>query len=295
MSVIEAYVKHAAESAEYTATERVYDCTWIVRTNDAYDAALTILAAVPGLGTVWSYGDSTDNGAFCNTIRPRRIDELVWEVDLSYSTIAADPQKNPVPTQRPAKRRWKSAMRDTFPLKDLSKPLAKPFCNSAYYVYEDRPPTPKPYGVLSIVRNEAAFDWRTALSYTGKLNSTPFYGANPGHVLVAAIDAEEDQSENGYTFATVSYELWFRDNDDETWNEPVLDQGPYWIEKLDGGSTIVKHFKDSDDEEYASTTGFLLDGNGGKLSESDKTAGNYSYRDFTFYASKDLSPLRLQW
>lgn len=239
--------------------------------------------------TVWP----DDPAAVCISTSEEQEERNVWRSEIEYSTIQEDPKDNAEdPLRRPPKRSWGSVEFDLFPNKDKA---GDPVVNSAGQRYENYS-EPAGYGVLTIRRNEAVFDYRTARKYKNKMNKDTFYKAKQWEVLCKPITATEEY-ENGRHYAQVNYTFWFEDEGRDFFTE-LVDAGRYYVvREVDPDDGLEKDVikVPSDSEETKFSDEVALNGKGGLLTQAEIKAGQFKYNLFQKHLVIPFGPLQLEW
>lgn len=274
-----ATLKTGTASASINTDSKSYSATYIVNA-PATASLLAIQTASGFVPFVTTWPD--DPTARCKSVSPRHIEGRVWEVDVECDT-SVDENDDENPLNEPMVRTWSSVEYDTYPYRDADGVV---IANSAGQLFRDSVSVPVAYGVLSIQRNEAEFDYRTAIGYSNKLNQAGFYGAAAKKVLCKPISASE-QHKNGISYASVTYTFYFAD-DDHDWAVDVLDHGSYYLNAA-GERTLPE---DSGGVSFSDTV--MLDGIGGQLTQAEINAGNFRFRAFTRYRTADFGALNLE-
>lgn len=225
----------------------------------------------------WDQGDETATGG------------EVWTATVTYSTLTRDPdQEDEDPLNRPMIRTWGAIEYDTYPFRDATD---VPIVNTAGQMFRDSVPIPLAMGVLTIVRNEATFDYRDALFYSNRTNTDVFYGADPDDVLCKPIRATE-KYENGVNFAEVQYEFHFGRPGKEDHKAVVLNHGNYYID-ADGKEVLPED--EVSGVQYSDV--ILMDIDSMKLTKTQIATGNsppLHYLKFRKYETTAFAPLNLE-
>ncbi|QDV24381.1 hypothetical protein [Aureliella helgolandensis] len=179
---------------------RRYSLEYLVIADNKTQGPIEIWSTVglPRVGvSTYSYAGEIDSAAVCKRKVPKRDPKqsLVWIVRVEFDN---DPrsksQENeddyPEAISRPPIISWDSEYGEEILHKDYSTP-PKDVLNSAGLPFD--PPIVEPviYPVLTVERYQAVFSPATILAYENHSNSDEFYGADPGHALVAKIAATQ--------------------------------------------------------------------------------------------------------
>ncbi|WP_254509892.1 hypothetical protein [Anatilimnocola floriformis] len=214
--------------------ERRYTRVFQVITDSALDGPLLVRTApgIPGRGNIYATATEFDPGAKVKTITPSQSDNpKIWEVRVEYDSVTEDEPENPL--ERPPEVSWSAAPYSRVAWKDND---GKAIVNSAGHYFDPPLEVDDSRPVLSVTRNEAAFNPSLAIDYQDAVNSDGFLGFSPGQAKVAKIDASS-ATENDIFYWKVSYEFHFRR---EGWELSVLDQGRY--EKIGGKPVPIPEF-----------------------------------------------------
>ena len=183
--------KPGSRRCTLTDTGRTYEYVLTVVLDSINDNENTIVRhpSVPRGGTPYVHGSVIDALAICNHIEPVHISRLVWEVTCRFSyepedkknNPGKDPNNNPDPFLRPTKIHWRSKRLEVFQLADVK---GKPFVNVPFgeRFEEGTPPREIYHAIVTLTRNETAYNPSRAMEYAGKVNSSswfaiPRYGA----------------------------------------------------------------------------------------------------------------------
>jgi hypothetical protein len=207
---------------------RSYTRTWIVLTDDPRVGPKAVLDAVPVLtGQTYDDGFEQDGRAFCVSVSATCTEEdgMQWEVVAEYGAFdAVEFPENPLsrdPEISWEYQRTQEAV-DREPGDPEADPPPKQIKNSAGDSFD--PPllrdVRKP--ILKLTRNEANFDPLLAFTFHDKVNSNPFFGADPGYVKIEGITPQRVHNPAIGWYWTVQYEFLF---DTRTHDPQVLNQG----------------------------------------------------------------------
>lgn len=289
MSALKVVEKVASRTASFGIDgSREYTRVFRVRMSRAGDGCLTAVMApgIPPLGLNYATTIEYDLGAICRSLEPRQISKYVYEVTAKYSSKPSDSEEqDPNPLLRPPDIAWSKATYGKPLAKDLD---GKPVVNSAGQPYDPPVEIERTRQVLTITRNELAYDYDLAEEYADALNSDTFYGKPAGRAKFA-MPVATWKWENGYEYWQVTYQIDFHP---EGWALLLLDQGSY--ELVDGpDSTKVR--KPIVDSGVTHSGLVLLDGEGGRLAQSEIDAGNCFWRTPKAFEEKPFAPWGLDY
>ena len=158
-----------------------------------------------------------------------------------------------------------------------------PVVNSAWDKFDPPPLRDVTYRVLTVTKNQSAFNVSAIDAYKNHVNDRPFYGFDEELVLFTSATAQSQYT--GTTFYwQVRYQFKIRP---DQWITSLLDNGVY------GYNASNEKVRLQDDSGNDVVEPIPLDGNGQKLA-LDRTApdGNdFVYMDWYTYPSKDLNGL----
>lgn len=261
--------------------ERTYVRTFLVTMDSDDDRALTARTAsgIPQLGHSYQAGTEFDAFAFVNSVKANRVDKRVWQVVVTYSSVAPEENQQDPLTADP-KYSWGSAQ--------FSRPIDfdinDALLNSAGDPFDPAIEKEDSRDVLRVTRNEATYSPSIASTYKNKVNSGTFYGYPPGHAKVFDISADSFRHTDGNVYWTVNYEVHFsRDG----FQPKVLDQGYRYINSQGDQEHIT--VKDKEGQEIPVSSPKNLDGNGGILPEG----GDAVFLDFEIYESANFAGLNI--
>jgi hypothetical protein len=283
MQVTSVELKKNGNTAKHDQTwKRYYTRTWIVLTDDPRVGAGSVLAATPvSIGQTYDTGTEHDTGAFCASVSasPTEEDGMQWEVTAEYGPYdATEFPENP--QLRDPEISWEYQRSQEAADREAGDPNAdpppKPVKNSAGDSFD--PPLLKDVRrpILKLVRNEANFDPLLAYFYHDKVNSTPFFGADPGFVKVEGITPQRVFSHTIGWYWSVQYEFLF---DFRGQDPQVLNQG---FKRLDANGQRVLC---TDDNGEVVTTPVWLDEEGQQIPPD----GEPVYLQFAIYERIDFS------
>jgi hypothetical protein len=256
--------------------ERTHTRTFRVITDSPLVTATEVLlaAGIPRRGD-WL---PSDTAAYVKTVTPRQDEDnpLLWEVRVVYDTsVEPDQEENPI--ARPVEIVWGASQWQRLAEKDID---GNALLNSAGYYFDPPPEADDSRPVLTITRNEAAFNPTLAIDYQDAVNSNNFLGFDPDQVKVASITAAR-QFENGVYFWRVTYEFNFRR---EGWTLKILDQGRY---RLNRKPIREKNAAGVELDGTHVADPVPLDGLGEPL--ANPTPATVKYRNFKIYKERDFS------
>ena len=233
---------------------RDYTRSFDVYTSSMLDGVVTVRSALPAIYSSFVSGSDYDLLSFCTKIDCQRDPHhpMLWRCRLEYSSKLdwASAQQDPNPLNRPPDVSWDFT--------EYERPLTRDrngyaCINSAGDSYDGQPTYEDSRAVLTIVRNEIAYDHNVAFKYREACNAASFYGADPYCAKMKAPKGERN-FENGLIYWKITYEIHFRDDGFYT---RILDQG---YRDING-----KLFRDKIDNSPLSYP-TLLDGRGLALS-----------------------------
>jgi len=194
---------------------------------------------------------------------------------LFVVTASYGPYEAASPLEEPTSYDWKFSPRTVVLEKDVD---GNPVLNSAGLPFEDPFEVDRSRAVLTVTRNELAFDHVLANAYYNSINATPFYGAPVGCVKLANISSQRtvDPSVIQGFYWTTTYEFEFNI---EGFDTLILDKG---LHKLVDGklqNILIQGVPVTEPQ--------LLDGEGGVLSVGGvpvfKTFKGYPRLPFTIF------------
>lgn len=158
-------------------------------------------------------------------------------------------------------------------------------CNSARDKFVPPVMRPMSFRVITLERNELAFDSTFTHQFMNTVNAGTFYGYGAKKVLCKAIDAETDFEAN-IPFFRVTYVFWVRPISDleDTWVWKQLDAG---LNELDANNKPIA-IRDQQTSQPV-TSPRLLNGAGGALGHGIDPV----YLDFNRYPQKNFALLGL--
>lgn len=214
------------------------DATWarrytiiyrVVTSNARIGVQQVILQCPVRIGSTYSYGAIIDNtleidtGSWVQTItgEPEATgDGKNWLVTVEYGP-KEPPTENPLDATPTVT--WDFVSAEEIVDKDTD---GKPVINSAYDYFDPPLTREKRDPIVTVVRNEATFDYDLAFAMQDVISSDVFLGAAAGLWKINKITgvAAESIALDGtkYTYWIVTYELQFNRNG---WKRPVLNQG----------------------------------------------------------------------
>lgn len=246
--------------------------TYIVLSDDVFQTAEDI-ENTPGLPPLF-YPSS---GMFCRDIDPKEQQTvrnpmtgvmcILWHVDVAFDNeIDSQQNQSNIQNKRPVVS-WGGDLVKTHLLKDPITGQAITTTALEPIECEDDQVMP----ILNIKRYEV-FPWDPLrqLVYANKTNSTPFYGAPEGTVLMLPIEEEEDVIDDT-TWAVVQYHLKFNLVEDpdnpgnlmkDSWNFKPVNRGYFYRP-----TALLPPIKNLDDNGHPQQV--LLDLFGRKLPDGD--------------------------
>jgi len=256
MAITSSYEQTKESRASVATDGNKYTRRFLVTVDDETDGA----AVAVDLAGAWTpnRGDAhpvDPNAAMVRKTPRMHGDRMHWIVNCEYETLthnalSADPINDPV------KISWDTWA--TVEIVEEDKDGA-PITNSANSPILPPITREKKYLVVTIVRNEAAYDPDTAENYIDHVNSASVTIA--GKVLGARHGlcqkySGETAERSGYDYYVVTYVIAYNPNE---WTEQRLDAGLYYVS---GGKRC--RFKDGEGADVVDQQ--WLDGAGGQLS-----------------------------
>ena len=240
-----------------------YMLGYVVRTDDAYDEAKTVMAACPvRIGDPYFNGRGvTDLNSFCTKVRPEPYqDRLTWHVffdfepqDKTRITISYAFEKKKVAVTGVRKREFEpqqpSNNKGNYPEGQFQSFIySSTVANSYGDPFDPAPEYEKSYPVVSFRRREDRLNTTLINKYADSVNDDFWAGANARCAKMLSIEAQHE-----YIFERgtekkiwwVTYKIGF---DEDTWDIQKLDAG-YHFKYPTGHAQAGKTgtFKDSDD------------------------------------------------
>ncbi|MBN2024087.1 MAG: hypothetical protein JW809_14990 [Pirellulales bacterium] len=269
---------------------REYVLIYLVETTDPADGSI-IVGNCPGMprrGYVYGFGNEYDLGALCQSVTPRQISKLVWEVTCQFSSKTEDPDQNMEnPLVRPPRIEWDA---ETFLEPYERDANGKAVLNAAGDPF--RAPLEREASrlILRFTRNEATFSPIEQAALANKCNADTFMGAGPGCAKLSAPKAVW-KYENDVGYWEKSYEIKF---DSKGWNEHPANMGcrhyAYRVAEPGGMPQKVKVLAE-DENGVVSTEPVHLRADGWPLEQSEIEAGNIVYLDYQPYERIPFGPL----
>lgn len=267
---------------------RSYTRMWQVITDDPTDGPRTVREALPvGLGMAYSVSATEfDNGAFVNSIACRCTsdDGLQWEAVVEYGPYQPlEHPQSPLDEQPQISWSWAEFQRPAN--QDVD---GKPILNKAGDTYTKPFMIDDPRPVLQLSRNEASFDQTYADQYRNKVNSTSFFGGDPGVVKVHSITASRVLHPDIGYYWQVSYEFHFHA---DGWHEFAIENGFNALEWTPGSPlgiiepTIKQKYKIKDDKGSEISSPWPLDDIGQRVPKG----GTAAITEWVLYEETDFS------
>lgn len=244
--------------------QRVY----LVKCTDPADGPDAAAAACPDIGDAFS---ETDLGLVVTSKNAESYQDSTvhFEVTCEFATTSRDPaqqQEDPLLRPQIVSLRFDSFEEPVYqehPSYDVEGDAAKAIRNSANQIFPDGISENHTYPVITITRNEAAFDYNLAEAYVDTINAAQFsfwhkgvvYTVGAGKALMRNITCD-DGYENGIAYDQVTYEIAILS---VGWDRKIVDQGY----QEDTGEDGIKPILDANGDEV--TTPALLDGAGQQL------------------------------
>lgn len=268
--------------AEYTRRFQVITSGYGV---GAYEVRTA--TGIPRRFDAYATATETDNGSLCTRVAAEQDDEnpILWVVSADYGSPTIDPDQasEPNPVLRPAVVSWSFAKNRKPVWKDKD---GKGILNSAKEYFDPPPEMDDSRPILTISRNQIAYNQAIAINYQDAVNSDPFLGFTAGQAKVSGITAQSQQ-EGSYRFWSVQYEFEFcRDG----WQLSILDQGR---NKRVGANLTPILQKDSagNSINVPVSDPVPLDGSGGEL--ANPTPETVQFLDFDVYKTMPFKALGL--
>ncbi len=274
---------------------RKYQRVFIAVTDDQDDGPKTVIDALLAqksitIGTVYTAGNDSDPGAFCNLIDPtlRSDTKDVFDILVDYSNVEGDDEddREDDPLDEPADIDYGTIITDKVFEEEFHLFLpSTPVVNSAGDPF-DPPQIIEDYiEVITIRRNEATFDSEEFNFFKGSVNefsvasNNPEIPRDPGTVRIADITATK-RFKGDQTFFAVTYVLHVKLN---KWQPlRILDQG---LRKIVADTRV--NIKDANGDTITSPV--PLDGSGGEL----PVGGTVVYLEFDPFDEVDFFNLDL--
>lgn len=255
---------------------------WTIDAGSADVGPLQILAALRSqesvyVGATYSAVTESDANILCNGIRLSCTeDDGQWECEATYG---AWEQKNEDPLENEPRIQFGGVQREKRLEKDID---GNPIVNSAGDPFQQDTIRDDSRLTITVQRNEAYGDLSLFAQIRDKLNSTPFFGFDPGRVKAAPPEGvlKRHPKVTGQLYWEVTYRFDVAlDDDDLGWDVEYLDAG---YRKLDAGTKkdIIRSNKPVSDP-------IALDGNGDELGDTDDPV----YLRFPIYAREDFAAL----
>lgn len=203
----------------------------------------------------------------------------IWEVTCQYGFALAE-----FPWQEPPVYQWGS--QSTEQIVDYDVATKKPIKNSAGAPFDPGVTATRFEATLTVSRNEIDFNQAYTSQYTGAVNKSKFYGANPGFVMCTGIPATTqyyiDQRGQRTRYWSVQYIFAFRNQ--FSWQPKILDAG--YMKKSGSGGLIPITIAGREP-----SSPVPLDGDGQPLANPDTDEPNWL--DFKTYPELDFSALKV--
>ena len=301
MSIVGCYKKPLSDTVRRNGNQISYGETWIVRTSGPTDG-IDLAARASGLPCPgWIYGSGVARfQGLSGSKTSESADGSVFEFSIDYSNSAGGGSSTGSsgqkpgdelienPLQRAPKKTWRSGSTDAYPQKDLD---GKAIVNPAGEPFREGVAIPEPYGILTITRNEAAFDDKKLIPFLKSTNLFKFYGWATGLVKCESITASTEY-ENGREFVSVTYEFHFNI---KGWLVEKLNEGSF---SLDPETLEPLYPKDKNG--VTALRSVLLNENGidvtyeGDIYQNPQTAKEISYSTFRRLRSTNFTTLGLE-
>jgi hypothetical protein len=271
--------------------ERTYTRVFRVQTDSAYDGPLFVRLAsgVPRIGDVYATSTELDTGATVRTVDPQQDDDnpRLWIITVAYDSAVDQEQRDENPLARPAEIAWDFQQYTRAVWKDAD---GKAILNSAGDYFDPPIEVDDSRPVLTITRNEAAFNPALAIDYQDAVNTDPFFGFAARQVKVAKISSQR-AFENNVSYWRTSYEFHMRR---DGWKVAVLDQGRR--QKGQGGDAQGqtdpnKVYQILDGSGQPISDPVPLDGAGRRLASPGPTTAKF--REFEIYKERPFAAFNL--
>lgn len=214
MSVTSVSVKHSGRSGSSNSKgERTYETTLLVRTNNALDGQTTILKdpRIPQQLSYYQYNGGVDRQALVENVTCTQDDQspMLWEVVVSYSTLASGQGNNPEFSKSidlTPKYSWGEYADQKVIDRDIK---GKPVVNSAGEMFDPPLTLAIAYPLLRISRAELTFNPLVIMEFKSSINSTQWGSWPAFSAMCVAINANQEVQE-GVQFWRVTYEFAFK-------------------------------------------------------------------------------------
>lgn len=280
--------------------QRAYVRTFRILTDSRLDGPVTILASrlLPRLGTLYIEPSGRVDFGVSLKHKKCKIDQsepLAWEVSCEYDNEPADPEKSQEQESKdensdkqaddPNDRftevsfsfhQFQKAIQKDLDGKAIANSAGAPF-NPPVEIDDSRP-------VITVKRNEAAFNFGVAGGFKDCVNAGGYMGYGAGQVKLFNISATRKYAENKISWE-VSYEFHVRP---EGWQLQLLDQG-FWELPAAGQEAANRDFKDNNVLQHP----MLLDGNGKRLKPAPGQNIQGTFLNFRVYPKADFNALGL--
>lgn len=230
---------------------RQYFRRYLVRTDSKLDGPAVILNA-PGLPSRgMPYSTLSENDPAARVVRRRASESpdswMIWHVDVEYDTVRP-PDKNPLddpPDIRVGSEPYRKPFPGKFSQDASSNPdgtpagrMYKALTNSAGEPFDPPLDYQASRPLITITRNEGAFDLRIPERFTDSVNAEDWGGIKKHHAYMRSIEGRrvyapgENNDERDVLYWEVTYQIAINR---EGWDLELLDVGHfYWPLKDDG-------------------------------------------------------------
>jgi hypothetical protein len=291
-----------------TEENRVYSRVFKVVTSSVEDGPKAVKDAVGvRIGDVYRTATEIDPRAFCVDVNAQhdQSDPNHWEVSCDYDTSAEtnDAQKDQQKEEQQSDDPEDEPPQIGFQFRHITRPVerdkdGKPIANSAGEKFDPPLEVDESIPVITITRNEKAFNASLAIDYEDAVNADVWSYTLPGGSTLIARKGQakienigaQTQSKKGQLYYSVTYEIGFRR---EGWQVEKLDQG--FFEKDANNLGMLQHIKvqvrDENNkvrEEFCSAP-HPLDGAGHKLQKGRDLV----FLPFKVYKELPFAALRL--
>ncbi|MFZ5829142.1 MAG: hypothetical protein ACOY3P_03605 [Planctomycetota bacterium] len=295
---------HGTYSCQTTRENRVYTWTVVAETSVFYRTAqqLAWQPGVPVLGMINLHDPTTQ----CTKADYKRIEPLVWHIDVEFSRPPREDQQDQGGEEPPEDRdldddgyiaeiEWGARTLEVHELKDLD---GKPYVNAAGDPFDPTPPKRITHRTLTIVKYARKFDPVKLDQWADAVNSDPFYGYPALTWLAEAptasrIPEEKRGVRTGKFLWRVSYRF---ENNPDKWipfkalniGSQVYKKGPYGRRAVINGRNVKTLPKDGEGVKHNDSV--LLDADGCQLEAGEEPV----YLDFRQYHVRSFRGLKLK-
>lgn len=215
--------------AESDTEKTVYHKSWLIRTDDIYESAMTVLDhpdldAIGSTYLVTGFDDldnevtiEEDPDATCEKIvaNQDKDNPLFWIVIADFSTASANAED---PLNEEPEKEWRQVKYKKAIFKDRDD---NSIVNSAGEPFLPPREIELHYWRLTYTRNEASFEPGVFDDYIDALNAVAWKGRAPFTVKVESIEAKRMKGRNGWFWKVTYVIAW----NDDGWAIEILDRG----------------------------------------------------------------------